>query len=105
LLTAKLLHDPLFVAIMPFSKYDADAEHIAAMRAALSRLCDVLQIGDADDSLTEVLVLKIGRLAKSGELDPERLCVGVLAELDAPPAKTDDPGHGAVLHGHIDGAK
>jgi hypothetical protein len=65
------------------TKYDA--EHIDAMQAALSRLSDALQLdGDADGSLTEVLVLKIIRLAKAGELDPERLCIGVLAELDAP---------------------
>jgi hypothetical protein len=78
---------------MPFSKLNANPEDIEAMRAALSRLCDVLQIEcDADRSLTEVLAQKIVRLAKAGELDPERLCIGVLAELDAPTVDvlTDD---------------
>jgi hypothetical protein len=71
---------------MLLSKYDADAEHMEAMRAALSRLCGMLQIDpDADASLTEALVLKIVRLATAGELDPERICIEVLAELDAPP--------------------
>jgi hypothetical protein len=71
---------------MPFSKFDVDPEHMEAMRAAFERVCDVLNLDcDADDSLAESIVQKIVRLAETGDLDPERLCIGVLAELDAPP--------------------
>jgi hypothetical protein len=83
--------------IMPLSKYDADEEQVEAMRAALSRLCGVLQIdGDEDDSLTEALVLKIVRLTMAGELDPERICIEVLAELDAPPRGAVNEASGAT---------
>jgi hypothetical protein len=72
-------------ATMPFSTYGVDIEEIEAMRAAFHRVCDVLQLnGDTDDRITELVVMKIIELAKSGELDPERLCISVLAELAAP---------------------
>jgi hypothetical protein len=82
---------------MSFSKYDADEEQVEAMRAAFSRLCGVLQIdGDADDSLTEALVPKVVRLTMAGELDPERICIEVLAELDTPPRDAVNEGAGAA---------
>jgi hypothetical protein len=71
---------------MPFSKFDVDPEHIEAMRAAFHRVCDILQLKcDAGDPTTEIVVMKIVELAKTGELDPERLCIGVLAELELAP--------------------
>ena len=71
---------------MPFSKFDVDPEHIEPMRAAFHRVCDILQLKcDAGDPMTEIVVMKIVELAKTGELDPERLCIGVLAELESAP--------------------
>jgi hypothetical protein len=73
-------------ATMPFSKHNIDPEHIEAMRAAFHRVCDVLQLNcEADDPMTEVVVMKIVELGKAGELDPERLCLAVFAELDCAP--------------------
>jgi hypothetical protein len=73
-------------ATMPFSKDNIDPEHIEAMRAAFHRVCDILQLNcDADDPMTEIVVMKIVELAKAGELDPERLCTAVLADLDDAP--------------------
>jgi hypothetical protein len=64
-------------------KYNIDPEHIEAMRAAFHRLCGILQLdGDPDDPMTEITVMKIVALAKAEELDPERLCIAVLAALD-----------------------
>lgn len=67
---------------MPFSSYDIDPERIEAMRAAFYRVCDILQLnGERDDPMTEVVVMKIVALANAGELDAERLCIAVLADL------------------------
>jgi hypothetical protein len=56
------------------------------MRAAFHRVCDILQLNcDVDDPTTEIVVMKIVELAKVGELDPERLCIAVLADLDDAP--------------------
>ena len=69
---------------MPFTNHDLDPEHIESMRAAFYRVYDVLNLDcDADDPMTELVVTKIVELAKAGDLDPERLCIGVLAEIDA----------------------
>jgi hypothetical protein len=82
-------------ATMPFSKYNIDPEHIEAMRAAFHRVCDILQLNcDADDPMTEIVVMKIVELAKAGELDPERLCIAMMADLDNAPqarAAADSP--------------
>jgi hypothetical protein len=73
-------------ATMPFSKYNIDPEHTEAMQAAFHRICGILQLNsDADDPITAMVVTKI--VAKAGELDPERLCIAVLADWgDAPRA-------------------
>jgi hypothetical protein len=75
-------------AAMSFSEYSIDPEHTEAMQAAFHRVCEILQLNaDADDPMTEIVVMKIVELAKAGELDPERLCIAVLANLaDAPRA-------------------
>jgi hypothetical protein len=75
---------------MPFRNYDFTPERIAAMRAAFERACGILHLnGNTEDPLSELIVLKIAELAKVGEIDSERLCIGVLAEFwgDRP---TDD---------------
>jgi hypothetical protein len=70
---------------MPFSKYTVDPDQIEAMRAAFHRVCDVLQLHcGADDPMTELVAMKIIALAKGGELNPEQLCISVLAELASP---------------------
>ena len=69
---------------MPFSKYDIDPEHIEVMRAAFHRVCDVLRLDcGSEDPTTEIVVMKIVEFAKTGELDPERLCIDTLAALAA----------------------
>ena len=74
---------------MPFTNHDLDPEHIESMRAAFCRVCDVLNLDcNTDDPMTELVVTKIVELAKAGDLDPERLCIGVLAEIDATLAST-----------------
>jgi hypothetical protein len=71
---------------MRFTSYTVDTDKIEAMRAAFHRVCDVLQLdGDADDLMTEVIAMKIMELAKGDMLDPERLCISVLAELEPSP--------------------
>ena len=73
-------------ATMPFSKHSIDPEYIEAMRAAFHRVCDALQLNcHADDPMPEIVVMKIVELANAGELDPERLCIAVLADLDYAP--------------------
>jgi hypothetical protein len=68
---------------MLFAKYLSEPEHIA-MRSAFRRVCDVLQLRcDADDPVTNRMVMKIVEHAKAGELDPDRLCSQVLLELAA----------------------
>jgi hypothetical protein len=70
-------------AIMPFSKYDLDPEHIEAMQAAFHRVCDVLQLDcGRENPMTEIVATKIVELSKAGELNPERLCLDTLAELE-----------------------
>jgi hypothetical protein len=80
-------------AAMPFSKFDVDPRHIEAMRAAFRRVCDLLQLDcGRDDPMTELVVTKIVELAKGGELDPGRLCIGVLAQLGTPLPSVEDEG-------------
>jgi hypothetical protein len=63
-----------------------DPDHLEAMEKAFQRVCEVLCLDcETDDHTTEIVIMtKIVELANAGELDPERLCIGVLAEL--PPA-------------------
>jgi hypothetical protein len=78
---------------MPFRNYNVDPDHIEAMRAAFARVCDVLQLnGNTEDPLTELVVLKIVKLAEAGEADPGRLCIDVLAELETPPVGGESAG-------------
>jgi hypothetical protein len=81
---------------VPFSKFNGDPQLLEAMRATFYRVCDVLQLnGDCEDPVTELVVTKIVELAKAGELDPERLCIDVLADLRTPagsPSKWVDGG-------------
>jgi hypothetical protein len=71
-------------ATMPFSKHSIDPEYIEAMRAALGVRRSATQL-HADDPMTEIVVMKIVELANAGELEPERLCIAVLADLDYAP--------------------
>jgi hypothetical protein len=77
-------------ATMPFSKFDVDPERIEAMRSAFQRVCQVLQLDcGREDPMTETIVMKIMELAKVGELDPELLCIDVLAQLGTPPQSAE----------------
>jgi hypothetical protein len=74
------LHD--IGATMPFSRYGADPGLMDAMKEAFRRVCKALRLNCAvEDPMTEIVVLKIVELAKAGESEPERLCAGVLAQL------------------------
>ena len=80
-------------ATMPFSKFDVDPKRIEAMRAAFQRVCDVLQLDcGREDPMTEIIVMKIMELSKARELDPERLCIDVLAQLGTPPHRAENAG-------------
>jgi hypothetical protein len=69
---------------MPFTKFNLEHEDIEVMRAAFHRVCELLQLDcGADDRVTEIVATKLIEYAKSGERDPERLCIGVLASLQA----------------------
>jgi hypothetical protein len=70
---------------MPFSKYVVDPAHMETMRSAFRKVCDALQLScDANDPMTEMIVMKIVELARAGELDPDRLCSRALVELNGP---------------------
>jgi hypothetical protein len=82
------------VKSMPFSKYNADfnADLMEAMREAFHRVCYILQLScEREDPLTEVVITKIVELAKSGESDPEILCIDVLAQLETPARGATSP--------------
>jgi hypothetical protein len=68
---------------MRVTRHNLDAEDIEMMRAAFERVCEVLRLDG--DPMTEVVFTKVLELAKAGEHDPERQCIGVLAELNDPP--------------------
>jgi hypothetical protein len=71
-------------ATMPFSTYTVEPDLMEAMRAAFYRVCEALRLNCAmEDRLTEIIVTKIVELAKAGERDPQRLCISVLAEMQA----------------------
>jgi hypothetical protein len=68
------------------TRHNLDAEDIEIVRAAFERVCDVLRLdGGTEDPVTGFVFTKVVELAKSGEHDPERLCISVLAGLNDPP--------------------
>jgi hypothetical protein len=67
---------------MPFSKVIVDPSHLPAMRAAFDRVCQVLGLRcEADDPITDLVVMFIVGHAQAGELDPDRLCELTLRDL------------------------
>ena len=58
-----------------------EAERIEAMRLAFHKACAVLQLSDEDDAFTELVAEKIIEVVKTGERDPERLCIQALDRL------------------------
>jgi hypothetical protein len=67
---------------MPFSKYHAEPAHMEAMRSAFQKVCDALRLNcGVDDRIIDVIVTKIVAIAKTGELDPDRLSERVLRDL------------------------
>jgi hypothetical protein len=80
-------------ATVPFSKFDVHPKQIEAMRAAFQRVCNALQLDcGREDSMAEIIVMRIMELAKAGELDPERLCIDVLAQLGTLPQSAENEG-------------
>lgn len=70
---------------MPLTPYLKEAafepKAIEAMNAAFGALCKSLQLINRDDPITEIVARKIIDIARTGELDPERLHDLVLLEL------------------------
>jgi hypothetical protein len=64
-----------------------DLEAVRVMGLAFEMALIALRLADRGDLANEVLAHKIITLAKTGELDPERLCDGVLLELRQPPSQ------------------
>jgi hypothetical protein len=62
---------------------------IEAIRLAFQRACEALQLQDTSDAFTEIVATRIIELAKAGEVDPDRLCSDVLAQLGTPPQSTE----------------
>jgi hypothetical protein len=63
-----------------------EPRQIEAMRVAFHKACEVLQLNDTTDALTEIVGEKIIALARAGETDPERLCNQVLYQLREQPS-------------------
>jgi hypothetical protein len=61
--------------------FDPDA--VSALADAYAHACAALAVADRTDPLTESIAKIIIERAKRGELDPVRLCEGVLEELRA----------------------
>jgi hypothetical protein len=70
---------------MPFSKLKLlYPEQMEALHEAFRRVCDILKIDcSGDEKLTELVVLKIVELAKTGERNPEVLCIDTIAAFEA----------------------
>ena len=67
---------------MPFSKVMIDPSHLPAMRSAFEKICRALGLRrEADDPLTDLVVMFIVGHAQAGELDPDRLCELTLCDL------------------------
>ena len=68
---------------MPFTKFNLEHEDIEVMRAAFHRVCELLQLDcGADDRVTEIVATKL--------IEYARLCIGVLASLQAALQSTAD---------------
>jgi hypothetical protein len=78
------------------SKYDGEPGLMDSMRAALSGLRRAGHRRGTEDPLTEVIVEKIVKLAKSGGRDPTRMGINVLAALESP----SSPAPAASIRGH-----
>jgi hypothetical protein len=61
-----------------------DPETIRVMGLAFEMALIGLRLTDRSDLANEVVAQKIIALAKAGELDPERLCQGVMKEFRTP---------------------
>jgi hypothetical protein len=67
---------------LPFSKIMIDPSHLPAMRSAFEKICRTLGLRcEANDPLTDLVVMFIVGHAQAGELDPDRLCELTLRDL------------------------
>jgi hypothetical protein len=66
---------------MPFSKVMIDPSHLPAMRSAFEKICHTLGLREADDLLTDLVVMFVIGHAQAGESDPDRLCELTLCDL------------------------
>jgi hypothetical protein len=78
---------------MTFSRCRANPEILEVMQETFERVCNVLQLnGDGEGPVTELVVTKIVELSKAGELEPEKMCIDVLAALGTPPQRMGTEG-------------
>jgi hypothetical protein len=71
---------------MTFARHDIDPAHIEAMRSAFRKVCQKLRMNcTVDDPATDLIVLKIVEIAKTGELDPDQLSDRVVHEFGSKP--------------------
>jgi hypothetical protein len=66
---------------MRFSKTMIDPSHLPAMRSAFEKVCRALGLREADDLLTDLVVMFLVGHTQAGELDPDRLCELTLCDL------------------------
>ncbi len=68
--------------LTPYLKEAAfDPKAIEAMNAAFEAICKSLQLFNRNDPLTEIVARKIIDVARTGELDPQRIHDLALLEL------------------------
>jgi hypothetical protein len=84
---------------MPFSKIMIDPSHLPAMKAAFEKICHALGLRcEADDPLTDLVVMFIVGHAQAGELDPDRLYELTLLDLGSPQAGASPQETRATVH-------
>jgi len=75
--------------IIPFVQEDAfGPDALRAMSTALEEVCRMLKV-DHDQGAREVVAVRVIKLARCGECDPERLRDRVLREAGATPSVID----------------
>jgi hypothetical protein len=60
---------------MPLRGDTYPPELMEAMRLAFRKACKALQLSDVDDAFTDIVATRIVEFAKTGERDPDRLCI------------------------------
>lgn len=62
-----------------------EPEDVACMTAVYENVLALLELTDRSDPITEIIARKIIEIAKTGEIDPEKMMTRVLDEIRSPP--------------------